>query len=68
MRNNMCNDDRRRTRKYNQQETTYITMTKEGRASNITETKERGLDRPAVGDIATGAIWQRSVEAPKRGG
>ena len=44
-------------------------MTGEGRASNITETKERGLDRPAVGDIATtGAIWQKSVEAPKRGG
>jgi len=31
-------------------------MTGEGRASNITETKERGLDQPAVGDIATGAI------------
>ena len=39
-----------------------------GRASNITETKERGLDRPEVGDIATGAIWRRSVEAPKRRG
>jgi len=38
-----------------------------GRASNITETKERGLDWPAVGDIATGAIWWRSVEAPKYG-
>jgi len=37
-------------------------------ASNITELKERGLDRPAVGDIATGAIWRRLVEAPKRGG
>jgi len=23
------------------------------------ETKERGLDWPAVGDIATGAIWRR---------
>jgi len=39
-----------------------------GRASNITETKERGLDRPAVGDITTRAIWRISVEAPKRGG
>jgi len=39
-----------------------------GRASNITETKERGLDRPAVGDITTGAIWWRSVEVPKRRG
>jgi len=39
-----------------------------GRASNITETKERGLDWPAVGDIASGVIWGRSVEAPKRGG
>jgi len=39
-----------------------------GRASNITETKERGLDRPVVGDIATGAIWRRSVKAPKHGG
>jgi len=37
-----------------------------GRARNITETKEKGLDRPAVGDIATRAIWGRSVEAPKR--
>jgi len=40
----------------------------EGRVSNIEETKDRGLDRPEVGDIATGAIWQRSVEASKRGG
>jgi len=55
-------------RKHNQQEMTYIMMTGEGRASNIMETKERGLDRPAVGDIATGAIWRRSVEMPKRGG
>ena len=39
----------------------------EGRVSNIEETKERGLDRPAVGDIATGAMWRRSVEAPKHG-
>jgi len=39
-----------------------------GHASNITEMKERGLDRPAVGDITTGAIWWRSVGAPKRGG
>jgi len=39
-----------------------------GRASNIMETKERGLDWPAVGGIATRAIWQRSVEAPKHGG
>ena len=64
----MRNDDRRRTRKYNQQETTYVTMTGEGRASNIMETKERGLDWPAVGDIATGAIWWRSVKASKRRG
>jgi len=40
----------------------------EGHVGNIEETKERGLDRPADGDIATGAIWWRSVEAPKRGG
>jgi len=46
---------------------TYVTMTGEGRASKITETKETGLDRPAVGDIATGAIWRRTVKAPKRG-
>ena len=43
-------------------------MTGEGRTSNIMETKERGLDWPAVGDIATGVIWRRSVEAPKPGG
>jgi len=55
-------------RKYNQQETTYVTMTEEGRASSITETKERGLDWPAVRDITTGAIWRRSVEASKLGG
>jgi len=54
-------------RQHNQQETTYVTMTGEGRASNITETKERGLDQPAVGNIATGAIWRRSVEDPKHG-
>jgi len=35
--------------------------TGEGHTSNIEETKERGLDQPAVGDIATGAIWRRSV-------
>jgi len=39
-----------------------------GCASNITEMKETGLDRPVVGDIATGAIWRRSVEVPKRRG
>jgi len=39
-----------------------------GRASNITETKDRDLDRPVIGDVATGAIWRRSVEAPKHGG
>jgi len=39
-----------------------------GCASNITETKERGVDWPPVGDIATGGIWWRSVEAPKRAG
>jgi len=55
-------------RKHNQQEATYVTMTGAGRAGNIMETKERGLDRPAVGDIATRVIWRRSVEAPKRGG
>jgi len=43
-------------------------MTGEGRASNILEMKERGLDGPAVGDIAIGAIWRRFVEALKRGG
>ena len=36
------------TRKHTQQETTYVTMEK-GRVSNLTETRERGLDRPAVG-------------------
>jgi len=39
-------------------------MTGNGHTSNIMETKERGLDRPAVRDIATGAIWRISVEAP----
>jgi len=39
-----------------------------GRASNIMETKERGLDQPAVVDIATRAIWWRSVETPKHEG
>ena len=39
-----------------------------GCASNITEKKERGLDRPAAGDITTRAIWRRSVQAPKHGG
>ena len=43
-------------------------MTGEGRASNITETKERGLDQAAVGDMATGALWWRLVKVPKRGG
>jgi len=43
-------------------------ITGEGRTSNIPETKERGLDGPAVGDIAIGAIWWRFVEALKRGG
>ena len=57
-----------RMRKHNEQEMTYVTMTGEGHASNITETKQRGLDWPAVGDIATGAIWWRSVEVPKHRG
>ena len=39
-----------------------------GGASNIMETKDRGLDWLAVGDIATRAIWRRSVETPKYGG
>jgi len=38
------------------------------RASNITETKEGGLDWPAVEDITTRAIWWRSVEVSKREG
>jgi len=55
-------------RQYNQQETTYVTMTEEGRVSSIRETKERGLDWPAVRVIATRAIWRRSVEVSKLGG
>jgi len=39
-----------------------------GRTSNIMEPKKRGLDQPAVRDIATGAIWWRSVQVRKRGG
>jgi len=41
---------------------------REGRVGNIEETKERGLDRRLAGDIATGAIWQRLVDAPTYGG
>ena len=51
-------------RKHNQRETTYVRRQEKGRASsingkrqrwegrvgNIEETKERGLDRPAVGE------------------
>ena len=44
--NDIRNDDRRRTRKHNQPETTYVRRHEKGRVGNIAETKER-RSRPA---------------------